>query len=449
MFSFTGAMRRGVLIASATCVLAMTSWRDRSRPAPTTCLPARTGLDQRRGRQHAWTQVPASAPTGLEAFVSCPPQGGDQHDGIAGPRPHTRTARPGHRRLSCSGVSPPRRHLDHPGSPWCASSAKWATKTWRPYGRADGADLRHLRHRSWPRRLPELGQRHLRIDDASTIDYGVRCDDPSGQYVAGSSLHTRGCRSTPSTSPSTIPARPPSPAGPAGRCGPPTATTGRPRRQLGRQRQHRDLRGRLVCRRPPTDPGHRRLRLQPARPLPGHGAGHASTALNMGAFRDGQHQLQAVIKDAAGNPATAGPKRHHRPHRAAVPRGAVRGRRDPSRATNSFDVSWTNPDGQVAPISQRPLPALPGWVPRRTGQDEQTATESTSPRSRPAGPRPRRLELTVWLEDAAGNVGTANIAPLILGPGPDGRRARPASRWPRPSSIATIGWPSAARLATS
>src|SRR5215208_4687680 len=31
---------------------------------------------------NSWTQIPSSPPTGLEAFVSCPPQGSLQHNGI-------------------------------------------------------------------------------------------------------------------------------------------------------------------------------------------------------------------------------------------------------------------------------------------------------------------------------------------------------------------------------
>ena len=66
-----------------------------------------------------------------------------------------------------------------------------------------------------------------------------------------------------------------------------------------------------------------------------------------------EHQLQAVIKDAAGNASTAGPKTSAIDRTASGPPGGltvVGG--DVSRATNSFDVRWTNPDGQVAPIAR-------------------------------------------------------------------------------------------------
>src|SRR4029079_4425709 len=86
--------------------------------------------------------------------------------------------------------------------------------------------------------------------------------------------------------------------------------------------------------------------------------------LNLSAVREGQHQLQAVIKDAAGNATTAGPKTITIDRTAPGPPGAltvVGG--DASRATNSFDVSWTTPDSQVAPITRahyRICPAFGG-----------------------------------------------------------------------------------------
>ena len=91
--------------------------------------------------------------------------------------------------------------------------------------------------------------------------------------------------------------------------------------------------------------------------------------LDLSAFREGQHQLQAVIKDAAGNTTTAGPKTITIDRTAPGPPGAlsvVGG--DASRATNSFDVTWTNPDGQVAPISRahyRICPAFGGSCTQR------------------------------------------------------------------------------------
>src|SRR4051812_43027327 len=86
--------------------------------------------------------------------------------------------------------------------------------------------------------------------------------------------------------------------------------------------------GRLVRRWPPTDRDTRGLRLQPAgSPVPTWPQNTAHP-VDLSAFREGEHQLQAVIKDAAGNPPTAGPKTITIDRTAPGPPGrADRGRR--------------------------------------------------------------------------------------------------------------------------
>jgi len=129
----------------------------------------------------------------------------------------------------------------------------------------------------------------------------------------------------------------------------------------------------------------------------------AAHRVDLSAFREGQHQLQAIIKDAAGNTTTAGPRTITIDRTAPGPPGGltVLGG-DVSRATNSFDVSWTNADGQAAPITRahyRICPAFGGaCTPEATaGGDNITSLTGLQV------PGQGAWTLTVWLEDAAGN----------------------------------------------
>jgi hypothetical protein len=87
-------------------------------------------------------------------------------------------------------------------------------------------------------------------------------------------------------------------------------------------------------------------------PCPDMSADTSHTA-DLGAFPEGPHQLQAAIKDAAGNATTAGPititidrTAPGSPAALAVVGG------DASHAANSFDVTWSNPADQLAPIAR-------------------------------------------------------------------------------------------------
>ena len=136
--------------------------------------------------------------------------------------------------------------------------------------------------------------------------------------------------------------------------------------------------------------------------------------VDLGAFREGPHQLQAVIKDGAGNATTAGPNTITIDRTAPGPPGGlslVGG--DASRATNSFDVTWTNPDGQVAPISRahyRICPAFGGpCTPEATARGDIIASLTGL-----QVPGQGAWTLTVWVEDAAGNLSSTNTASVLL-----------------------------------
>jgi hypothetical protein len=146
-------------------------------------------------------------------------------------------------------------------------------------------------------------------------------------------------------------------------------------------------------------------------------AGTAHTA-QLGAFRDGQHQLQAMVKDAAGNPATAGPINLNVDNTPPGAPGALAG----APATDgSFTVSWANPDGQFAPITRAHYRLCPDLPSSGVCTGEQTANgQGISSISGLRLPGPGAWTVTVWLEDAAGNVGSANTASVAIAPGPTG-----------------------------
>src|SRR5436190_14428367 len=76
-------MRRVSVIASVACVVATMVCPPAQAGTYHVLACSNMGSTSAPIPNNAWTQVPAPAPTGLEALVSCPPQGSDQHDGIA------------------------------------------------------------------------------------------------------------------------------------------------------------------------------------------------------------------------------------------------------------------------------------------------------------------------------------------------------------------------------
>jgi hypothetical protein len=143
-------------------------------------------------------------------------------------------------------------------------------------------------------------------------------------------------------------------------------------------------------------------------------------AVNMTAFRDGQHQLQAVVKDAAGNQGTAGPINFNVDNTSP---GAPRGLSAAPAGGGNFTVAWTNPGEQFAPIAKAHYQFCPVGPGAGACQVEQTAGgDNISSIGGLRLPGPQTWSLTVWLEDAAGNVDNGNNASLPLGPAQTGVR---------------------------
>ena len=136
--------------------------------------------------------------------------------------------------------------------------------------------------------------------------------------------------------------------------------------------------------------------------------------VDLGAFREGPHQLQAVIKDAAGNPTTAGPITITIDRTAPGPPGAlgvVGG--DVSHGTNSFDVSWTNPDGQAAPNTRAHYKVCP-FAGGACTPEASAGGDNISSLTGIQVPGRGAWILAVWLEDAAGNTSPGNTASVPL-----------------------------------
>jgi hypothetical protein len=363
---------------------------------------------------NSWTQIPATPPTGLEAFESCPRQGSLQHNGlvaedrIPGPPDPVPGAEVFWRFGAPAGTTITHLDVDR-------FLGKSGDQSWRPYGRADGVIFDTCDIPSGQDDCQNISTvpTSFTINNASTIDYGVRCDAPSGGCITGASLHSVWVSLYSVTVTVSDPSAP-TMSGPSGPLWAGGFQQGRQSsasfggsdntgiseaawfvdgRQYTSDRNGCDYSRALPCPNMPADTQH---------------------PLDLSAFREGPHQLQAVIKDAAGNSTTAGPITITIDRTAPGPPGAlgvVGG--DVSHGTNSFDVTWTNPGGQAAPIARAhyqvcPFAGGPCTPEISAGGDNVSSLTGVQVPGRGA------WILTVWLEDAAGNTSSANSTSVPL-----------------------------------
>jgi hypothetical protein len=408
-------MRRGGVILTAACALSIAA------AAPThagtyhvIACSGSSGIEPvTPNASGSWVQLPATAPSGLEAFVACPPQGSNQHDGIAvqddipGPPDAGPTAEVYWRFAAPAGTAVTNIAVSR-------FLGKMGDQSWRPYGRADGAIFDTCDIASGQNECHNEGNASFPINNASTIDYGLRCDAPVGGCGVGSTLHHAWMSLYSADVSVTDPSPPTLTGGPSGSLWNPDAyhrgtesasfggtdNTGISEadwfidgRQQTFDRGACDYSRRLPCSDMPADTQH---------------------GVNVGAVRDGQHQLEAIVKDAAGNQATAGPIKLNIDTTApAAPGGLTAG----PAGDGSFTASWANPDSQFAPITKahyQLCPVGPGAGPCQ-GELVASGTNISSITGLHL-PGPGTWSLTVWLEDAAGNGGSGNVASLVLGP---------------------------------
>jgi hypothetical protein len=142
------------------------------------------------------------------------------------------------------------------------------------------------------------------------------------------------------------------------------------------------------------------------RPIPCGNLPSRTDRLDTARLRDGRHVLSVDAVDTADNRAVAHRAvqvDNHAPRRVGDLR--VEGGED-VRSTNSFDLRWTAPPDQAAPIVRAHYRLCPANAP---GEGRTTCTTGARTGSSPsiAGlsvPRRGDYTLQVWLEDAAGNV---------------------------------------------
>jgi hypothetical protein len=154
---------------------------------------------------------------------------------------------------------------------------------------------------------------------------------------------------------------------------------------------------------------------------------------------DGTHSVQLAAVDAAGNETKSSSRSITVDNGApALPRNLVVEGGDGWRTSNSFAVSWANPDGQVSPIAAAHyrLCAIDG----SSCQAEQTViAEDIARLDGISAPATGEWSLRVWLEDAAGNIDRDHAAAATLrygnAPTATGPTELPAS--PGPTSDTT------------
>ena len=412
-------MRRCALILTATCLLTVVAGAHAGTYHVIACSGSSGINPLTLNANNSWVQVPASAPTGLEAFIACPPQGSDQHDGIVAQDdiPGPPNAAPGAEIYWRFGAPTGTAITNVAVSRFLG---KEGDQDWRPYGRADGGVFDTCDIAVGQDICQNEGNASFPINNASTLDYGIRCDAPSGGCTTGFSLHSVWMSLYSADVSVTDPSAPTLTGGPTGPLWNPDAyhrgaqsasfggtdNTGISEadwfidgRQQTFDRGACDYSRPLPCSDMPADTQH---------------------GVNVGAVRDGQHQLEAVIKDAAGNEATAGPINLNVD---TTPPAAPGGLTAAPAGDGSFTASWANPDSQFAPVTKAHYQLCPVGPGAGPCQGEQVASGTNI--SSITGlhlPGSGTWSMTVWLEDAAGNVGSGNAASLVLGPDQTGVR---------------------------
>jgi len=360
---------------------------------------------------NAWTQIPATPPTGLEAFVSCPPQGSLQHNGIVAedhiPGPPNAA---GGAEVLWRFTAPPGTSITHVDVD--RFLGKEGDQSWRPYGRADGAIFDTCDIASGQDDCQNRGRASFAINNASTIDYGVRCDATNACGTGFSlhsvwvSLYSAGVTVSDPSSPAL--------SGPSGPLWSTTYTQARSETSSWGGTDNTGI-SEAAWYVDGLQQTQDRNGCDYSRPIPcPNMAADSAHAVDLGASREGQHQLQAVVKDAAGN-LTAATKTITIDRTAPGPPNAlVVSGGDASRATNSFDVTWTNPDGQAAPITRAHYRFCPVFGAAPCTAEATSSADNIASLTALRVPSQGAWLLSVWLEDAAGNTNATNTATVPL-----------------------------------
>jgi len=146
------------------------------------------------------------------------------------------------------------------------------------------------------------------------------------------------------------------------------------------------------------------------RPQPCPSGASGNTTISTAGWPDGGHTARIEVRDAAGNlNAIDGAVYIDNTAPARVTSPAVQGG-EGWRQTNSFKLTWNNPTGQAAPITNRYFKLCPtdGGA-CTTGSSAGGSSDLTV-----QVPRQGEWRAQVWLEDQAGNSNASNASDVVM-----------------------------------
>lgn len=138
----------------------------------------------------------------------------------------------------------------------------------------------------------------------------------------------------------------------------------------------------------------------------------ASLDLDTTQLTDGDHSIEVAASDPASNEARSTARTVTVDNTAPDAPENLAGAGGSTHTANDFSVTWTNPPGQVAPITAA------HW--QICDSQQLACTSGTNESLDPTEldgltvPGPGTWQLSVWLEDAAGHVAAANAATAAL-----------------------------------
>ena len=139
------------------------------------------------------------------------------------------------------------------------------------------------------------------------------------------------------------------------------------------------------------------------RPAPCSNVAGGVHTFNTSELPDGEHELIVDAGDPGWNAGSATATMRSDNSPPSRPTGVTVDGGEGWRRSNSFDVSWTNPGGQYAPITGARYSLCPAGSPSGCSTGS-AAGDGITRLSGLAVPGPGDWELRAWLEDQAGNV---------------------------------------------
>jgi hypothetical protein len=249
---------------------------------------------------------------------------------------------------------------------------------------------------------------------ATQLEFGVQCDAPTGQVcVTGASEHDVWAAMYGATVTIDDPT-PPTLDNPAGTLWGPGPANGYHRGTETLDASAQDSGGGVQAITLAID-GHTATSYQAScdytRPQPcPSSSGPQTLALDTTAVTDGTHTLTVVATDAAGNQSSVASEQITVDNTAPTAPSALTATAV-AAGSATFDIAWTNPTGETAPISGAAYEMCPAGS--ATGCSQPAPADGTAA-TRVTVPGPGTWIISVWLTDAAGNTNPANAAQITV-----------------------------------